>query len=138
MMLRPRQKLFVERSLAALDTHGNTLSVAPTGAGKTNVAMLTMLHEIGMHRSPTTGAVLLDAFKIVYVAPMKALVQEVVQVCLTAGGLLSSVNIPHPYSDPPSSSSPLPTELHGSSHGGVRYRRARAQRRREPYEAAGR
>jgi superfamily II DNA or RNA helicase len=35
MMLRPRQKVFVERSLAALDTHGNTLSVAPTGAGKT-------------------------------------------------------------------------------------------------------
>ena len=35
MILRPRQKLFVERSLAALDTHGNTLGVAPTGAGKT-------------------------------------------------------------------------------------------------------
>jgi superfamily II DNA or RNA helicase len=35
MMLRPRQKLFVERSLRALDTHGNTLGVAPTGAGKT-------------------------------------------------------------------------------------------------------
>jgi DNA repair protein RadD len=35
MMLRPRQKLFVERSLAALDAHGNTLGVAPTGAGKT-------------------------------------------------------------------------------------------------------
>ena len=31
MMLRPRQTLFVERSLAALDTHGNTLGVAPTG-----------------------------------------------------------------------------------------------------------
>jgi pre-mRNA-splicing helicase BRR2 len=43
----------------------NMLICAPTGAGKTNVAMLTMLHEIGMHRSPTTGAVLLDAFKIV-------------------------------------------------------------------------
>lgn len=35
MLLRPRQKTFVERSLAALDTHGNTLGVAPTGAGKT-------------------------------------------------------------------------------------------------------
>lgn len=35
MMLRPRQKVFVVRSLAALDTHGNTLGVAPTGAGKT-------------------------------------------------------------------------------------------------------
>ena len=35
MMLRPRQKLFVERSLAALDKHGNTLGIAPTGGGKT-------------------------------------------------------------------------------------------------------
>lgn len=35
MLLRPRQKLFVERSLAALDTHRNTLGVAPTAAGKT-------------------------------------------------------------------------------------------------------
>jgi DNA repair protein RadD len=35
MMLRPRQKLFVERSVRALDEHGNTLGVAPTGAGKT-------------------------------------------------------------------------------------------------------
>ena len=35
MLLRPRQKLFVERSLAALGTHQNTLGVAPTAAGKT-------------------------------------------------------------------------------------------------------
>ena len=35
MLLRPRQKIFVERSVAALDKHGNTLGVAPTGAGKT-------------------------------------------------------------------------------------------------------
>ncbi|TWG99196.1 superfamily II DNA or RNA helicase [Ochrobactrum sp. J50] len=35
MMLRPRQKQFVERSVRALDTHANTLGVAPTGAGKT-------------------------------------------------------------------------------------------------------
>lgn len=31
MMLRPRQFLLVERTLAALDEHGNTLAVAPTG-----------------------------------------------------------------------------------------------------------
>ncbi|MFN3644406.1 MAG: DEAD/DEAH box helicase [Gemmobacter sp.] len=35
MLLRPRQKLFVERSLAALSARDNTLGVAPTGAGKT-------------------------------------------------------------------------------------------------------
>ena len=35
MLLRPRQKEFVERSLTALKTHGNALGVAPTGAGKT-------------------------------------------------------------------------------------------------------
>ena len=35
MRLRPRQKTFVERSVAALATRGNTLGVAPTGAGKT-------------------------------------------------------------------------------------------------------
>jgi superfamily II DNA or RNA helicase len=31
MLLRPRQKTFVERSVRALDDHGNTLGVAPTG-----------------------------------------------------------------------------------------------------------
>ena len=31
MLLRPRQKTFVERSVRALDEHGNTLGVAPTG-----------------------------------------------------------------------------------------------------------
>jgi len=35
MMLRPRQSLLVERTLAALNQHGNTLAVAPTGSGKT-------------------------------------------------------------------------------------------------------
>ena len=35
MLLRPRQKTFVERSVRALGEHGNTLGVAPTGSGKT-------------------------------------------------------------------------------------------------------
>jgi superfamily II DNA or RNA helicase len=35
MLLRPRQKTFVERSVQALGEHGNSLAVAPTGAGKT-------------------------------------------------------------------------------------------------------
>ena len=35
MLLRPRQKTFVERCVRALGEHGNTLGVAPTGSGKT-------------------------------------------------------------------------------------------------------
>lgn len=35
MQLRPRQKVFVEKAVAALLAHGNTLGVAPTGGGKT-------------------------------------------------------------------------------------------------------
>mgnify|MGYP003313260518 CR=1 FL=1 len=54
----------------------NMLLCAPTGAGKTNVAMLTILHELGSHRRPD-GSLNTKAFKIVYVAPMKALAAEV-------------------------------------------------------------
>lgn len=35
MQLRPRQRVFVDKTVAALDERGNTLGVAPTGAGKT-------------------------------------------------------------------------------------------------------
>ena len=61
----------------ALFTGENMLVCAPTGAGKTNVAMLTMLHEIGLNRRKD-GSVDTSAFKIIYVAPMKALVAEMV------------------------------------------------------------
>ncbi|KAF1992121.1 Sec63-domain-containing protein [Aulographum hederae CBS 113979] len=61
---------------AAFEGDGNLLICAPTGSGKTNVAMLAMLREIGKHRNPDTGEIALDDFKIVYVAPLKALVQE--------------------------------------------------------------
>ncbi|KAL5507360.1 BRR2 [Sanghuangporus vaninii] len=54
------------------------LLCAPTGAGKTNVAMLTFLNELAKVRDEQTGEFDLDSFKIVYVAPMKALVQEMV------------------------------------------------------------
>lgn len=49
---------------------------APTGAGKTNVALCTILHELGKHRN-ADGTFNLDGFKVVYVAPMKSLVAEV-------------------------------------------------------------
>ncbi|MDH5644581.1 MAG: DEAD/DEAH box helicase [Anaplasmataceae bacterium] len=35
MKLRPRQQIFVDRCLKALEQHRNTLGIAPTGAGKT-------------------------------------------------------------------------------------------------------
>jgi pre-mRNA-splicing helicase BRR2 len=61
---------------SAFHDDGNMLICAPTGSGKTNVAMLTMLREIGKHRDDATGAIDLDAFKIVYISPLKALVAE--------------------------------------------------------------
>ncbi len=60
----------------AFKDDGNMLICAPTGSGKTNVAMLSILREIGKNRDPETGEIDLDAFKIVYIAPLKALVQE--------------------------------------------------------------
>ncbi|KAJ5026530.1 Sec63 Brl domain-containing protein [Bipolaris maydis] len=60
----------------AFNDDGNMLICAPTGSGKTNVAMLTMLREIGKHRNPQTGEIALDDFKIIYIAPLKALVAE--------------------------------------------------------------
>jgi pre-mRNA-splicing helicase BRR2 len=62
----------------AMFSGDNMLLCAPTGAGKTNVALMTILHEIGLHIDPATGDVDRKAFKIVYIAPMKALVQEMV------------------------------------------------------------
>ncbi|EFC50388.1 U5 snRNP-specific spliceosomal protein [Naegleria gruberi] len=56
----------------------NLLICAPTGAGKTNVAVLTMLHEIGLHMDESFDNLIDLDFKMIYIAPMKALVQEVV------------------------------------------------------------
>ncbi|KAM7261422.1 hypothetical protein ACFE04_008789 [Oxalis oulophora] len=56
----------------ALFSAENILLCAPTGAGKTNVAVLTILQQIKLNKGFE------DSFKIVYVAPMKALVAEVV------------------------------------------------------------
>ncbi|KAL5116913.1 Pre-mRNA-splicing helicase BRR2 [Pleosporales sp. CAS-2024a] len=60
----------------AFKDDGNMLICAPTGSGKTNVAMLAMLREIGKHRNPETGEIALDDFKIIFIAPLKALVAE--------------------------------------------------------------
>ena len=47
------------------------------GAGKTNVALLCMMHEISKHINDD-GTINADEFKIIYVAPMRSLVQEMV------------------------------------------------------------
>ncbi|XP_017773161.1 PREDICTED: putative U5 small nuclear ribonucleoprotein 200 kDa helicase [Nicrophorus vespilloides] len=61
----------------ALESDENLLLCAPTGAGKTNVALLTMMREIGKHINDD-GTINADDFKIIYVAPMRSLVQEMV------------------------------------------------------------
>lgn len=61
---------------SAFHDDGNMLICAPTGSGKTNVAMLAILREIGKNRNPKTGEIMLDDFKIIFVSPLKALVQE--------------------------------------------------------------
>eukprot|EP01061_Rhynchopus_euleeides_P045577 TRINITY_DN8255_c1_g1_i1.p1 TRINITY_DN8255_c1_g1~~TRINITY_DN8255_c1_g1_i1.p1 ORF type:complete len:1912 (+),score=925.93 TRINITY_DN8255_c1_g1_i1:147-5882(+) len=55
----------------------NVLISAPTGAGKTVCALLTMLQEVGKHVTPQ-GTLMKEEFKMVYVCPMKALAQEMV------------------------------------------------------------
>ncbi|SJM82207.1 probable Pre-mRNA-splicing helicase BRR2 [Zygosaccharomyces bailii] len=54
----------------------NVLLCAPTGAGKTNVAMMAILRVISHHINPNTNKLLRKNFKAIYIAPLKALVQE--------------------------------------------------------------
>ncbi|KAJ3318638.1 hypothetical protein HDU76_000778 [Blyttiomyces sp. JEL0837] len=61
----------------AFETNENMLVCAPTGAGKTDVAMLTVLRTLSQYR--TNGVIRKNDFKIIYVAPMKALAAEVVR-----------------------------------------------------------
>ncbi|XP_067947750.1 activating signal cointegrator 1 complex subunit 3-like [Watersipora subatra] len=72
----------------AYHTNENLLICAPTGAGKTNIAMLTILHTIQQHIEK--GVVQKDKFKIVYVAPMKALAAEMVR---NFGGRLQALGV---------------------------------------------
>ncbi|KAH9061031.1 Sec63-domain-containing protein [Lactarius vividus] len=66
----------------AYGSNENMLVCAPTGAGKTDVAMLTILRVLGQHRSHSNtlpASIRRDDFKIIYVAPMKALAAEIVR-----------------------------------------------------------
>uniref|UniRef100_A0A665VDJ5 Activating signal cointegrator 1 complex subunit 3 n=1 Tax=Echeneis naucrates TaxID=173247 RepID=A0A665VDJ5_ECHNA len=70
---RIQSKLFK----TTMETDENLLVCAPTGAGKTNVALMAMLREIGKHIN-LDGTINVDDFKIIYIAPMRSLVQEMV------------------------------------------------------------
>lgn len=71
----------------AYTTSENMLICAPTGAGKTDAAMLTILQCISKNVVPNPVdephakdfVVMADDFKIIYVAPMKALAAEVTE-----------------------------------------------------------
>ena len=71
----------------AYKTSENMLICAPTGAGKTDAAMLAILNAIGHNvtqslaeePNATDFTVKTEDFKIIYVAPMKALAAEITQ-----------------------------------------------------------
>lgn len=71
----------------AYNTNENMLICAPTGAGKTDAAMLTILNTIAHnvipspweHPDATDFTLRAEDFKIVYVAPMKALAAEITE-----------------------------------------------------------
>lgn len=62
----------------AYHTDHNLLVCSPTGSGKTNVAMLTILREIRNQMDTNMKRINFENVKIIYVAPMKALAAEVV------------------------------------------------------------
>ncbi|CCC68571.1 hypothetical protein NCAS_0B04870 [Naumovozyma castellii] len=64
---------------AAFENDYNLLLCAPTGAGKTNVAILTILRSLSSFYNPNTKKLAIDKFKAVFIAPLKALVQEQVR-----------------------------------------------------------
>ncbi|KAF7630755.1 hypothetical protein Mgra_00008963 [Meloidogyne graminicola] len=59
----------------AYNTLNNLLICAPTGAGKTNIALLTILRTVRDNRTKN-GRINKNAFKVIYLAPMKALATE--------------------------------------------------------------
>ncbi|WRT70052.1 uncharacterized protein IL334_007046 [Kwoniella shivajii] len=68
----------------AMNTNENMLVCAPTGAGKTDVAIMSIIRVLSQHVIPGPSThpsgfnLNRDAFKVIYVAPMKALAAEIV------------------------------------------------------------
>lgn len=75
--LNPMQSIVFE---TAYKKNKNMLVAAPTGAGKTNVAMLAVLNELRNYFTPGTTEMIepniSEKFKIIYIAPMKSLAVE--------------------------------------------------------------
>lgn len=69
----------------AFNSDENLLVCAPTGAGKTNVALLTIFRELVAVKTREQVS-----FKVVYVAPMKALAAEITE---KFGKRLSALNV---------------------------------------------
>ncbi|KAF4803369.1 hypothetical protein TURU_016869 [Turdus rufiventris] len=67
----------VRQSRMDTDLESMDLDQGGEGAGKTNVALMCMLREIGKHIN-MDGTINVDDFKIIYIAPMRSLVQEMV------------------------------------------------------------
>lgn len=66
----------------AYTTNENMLICAPTGAGKTDIALLTILNAIKQFSQIDEDGqidIQYDDFKVVYVAPLKALAAEIVE-----------------------------------------------------------
>ena len=61
-----------------LNTDENLLICAPTSSGKTNIALLSILRLISLYRNESTGVIDIKNFKAIYIAPMKALIKEIV------------------------------------------------------------
>ena len=71
----------------------NLLMAAPTGAGKTNIALLTILREVYLNlpdgvsdnQAQASAWNMKDRqFKVIYIAPLKALASEIVDKFSTA------------------------------------------------------
>ena len=59
-----------------LNTNKNMLVCAPTSAGKTNIALMAILRVMSEYMT-SDGRIDTSKFKVVYIAPMKALVAEI-------------------------------------------------------------